>query len=122
MSLETTTRGAQVVNRERVDRNAESLHHSLTAGQGSDVLQHGLASVAESWCFDSADVQGSAETVDHQGGQSLALDVLCNDEEGALRLGDLLEHWNEVLHVGELLLVDEDVGVLEHALHALGRS
>ena len=35
------------------------------------------------------------------------------------RLGHLLEHRQEVLHVGELLLVDEDERVLEHRLHAL---
>ena len=36
-------------------------------------------------------------------------------------LGDLLEHRQQVLHAGDLLLVDEDVGVLEDDFHALRR-
>ena len=33
---------------------------------------------------------------------------------------DLLEQRQQVLHVADLLLVDQDVGIFEHAFHALG--
>jgi hypothetical protein len=45
------------------------------------------------------------------------VDVLGDDEQRLAGLGDLLEQRQEVLHVRDLLLVDEDVGVLEHRFH-----
>ncbi len=65
-------------------------------------------------------MQRAAQLVDHQRGQRLAVDVLGDDQEGLARLGDLLQHGQEVLHVGQLLLVDENEAVLQHGLHALG--
>ena len=54
----------------------------LAAGEDGDVLEHGLAAVAEARGLDGADLQGAAQLVDHQGGQGLALDVLGDDQEG----------------------------------------
>jgi hypothetical protein len=65
-------------------------------------------------------VQGAAQLVHHQGGQRLAVDVLGDDEQRLARLGDLLEHGQKILHVRDLLLVDEDVRILQHDFHALG--
>jgi hypothetical protein len=76
-------------------------------------LQHGLAAVAEARSLDGRDLQGAAELVDDQGRQRLALDVLGDDQQRLALLGDLLEHRQQVLHVGDLLLVDQDVGVLQ---------
>ena len=70
--------------------------------------------------LDGGAVERAAELVDDERGERLALDVLGDDEERLLLLGDRLEHREEVLHVGDLLLGDEDVGVLEDGLHALG--
>ena len=39
---------------------------------------------------------------------------------GLPALDDLLEQRNEVLHAGDLLVDDQDVGVLEDRLHPLG--
>src|SRR5437899_3075527 len=63
--------------------------------------------------------QRAAQIVDDQGGQRLALDVLGDDEQRLARPGDLLEQRQHVLHHAELLLVDEDEGVLQHHFHAL---
>ena len=54
------------------------------------------------------------------GGQRLALDVLGDDQERAALLGHLLQDRQQVLHRADLLLVEKDLGVLEHGLHALG--
>ena len=64
-------------------------------------------------------LQRAAQLVDHQRRQRLAVDVLGDDEQRLARAGDLLEQRQQVLHVRDLLLVDEDEGVLEHRLHAL---
>ncbi len=61
-----------------------------------------------------------ADLVDDQGGEGLALDVLGDDHERLARLHDLLEHRQQVAHGGDLLAHEQDVGVLEDGLHALG--
>src|SRR5213078_3743576 len=50
----------------------------------------------------------TAQVVDHEGGQRLALDVLGNDQEGLACPRHLLEQRQHVLHHADLLLVDED--------------
>jgi len=62
----------------------------------------------------------ATDLVDHEGGQSLALDVLGDDDERARGLHDLLEHRDQVAHGGDLRTHEEDVGVVEHRLHAIG--
>ena len=54
--------------------------HGAT-GEDGDVLEHLLAAVAEAGGLDGGNLQAAAQTVDHEGGQGLALDVLSDDEE-----------------------------------------
>ena len=64
--------------------------------------------------------EGAADLVDHQGGQGLALDVLGHDHQRLAALHDLLEDRQQVAHGGDLGADEQDVGVLEDGLHALG--
>ncbi len=64
-----------------VEFEADLFRDHLTAGQNSDVFQHGLAAVAEAGSLDGADVQHAAQLVDHQGSQGLALDVFSDDQQ-----------------------------------------
>ena len=59
------------------------------------------------------------ELVDDEGSQGLALDLLGHDEQGPAHAGHVLEQGQEVLEVRDLLLVEEDEGLLEDALHPL---
>ena len=88
----------------------------LAAGQDGDVLEHGLAAVAEARGLHGADLQRAAQLVDDQRRERLALDVLGDDQQRLAALRDLLEQREQVLQVRDLLLVDQDVGVLELAL------
>src|SRR5690606_18785142 len=99
---------------------AELLADDLTAGDGSDVAEHLLAAVAEAGGLDGEHVERATQLVEHQRGERLALDVLGDDQERLAGLDDLLEYGQEVLQRADLLLVDEDVGVLEHRLHRVG--
>ncbi len=87
---------------------ASSLDHAAT-GQDGDVLEHGLAAVAEAGRLHRGDLQGAAQLVDDQGGQGLALDVLGDDQQRTAHLRDLLQDRQQVLHGRDLLVVDEDV-------------
>ncbi len=90
------------------------------AGQDRDVLEHGLAAVTEAGRLDRGGLQRAAQLVHHEGGQRLAVHVLGDDEQRPAHAGDLLEDREEVLHRADLLLVDQDDGVLEDHFHPLG--
>src|SRR3954454_7357526 len=92
----------------------------LAAGEDRDVLEHPLAAIAEARRLDGDSLEGAAQLVDDDRRERLALDVLRNDEQRATLLDDLLEHRQKVLDRADLLVRDEDVGILEDRLHALG--
>ena len=110
----------QHVNGSVLQLVAEVCGDDRAAGQGSNILQHLLAAVAEAGSLDSHDVQGAAQAVDDEGGQSLALDVLGHDEQLHAVLHDLLQQRNEVLNDADLLIGDEDGGIVQISLHLVG--
>src|ERR1019366_7684635 len=55
--------------------DAEIFRDRLAAGQDSDVLQHGLAAIAEARSLDGRGLQTTTQTVDDQGGERLTFDV-----------------------------------------------
>ena len=112
--------GAAEVRDHRVlELEADFLADDLTVGQGRDVAEHRLAAIAEARRLDGGDAQRAAELVHDQRGERLTVDVLGDDEQGLAQLRDLLERREQVLHRRDLLVVDEDVGVLEDGLHLL---
>src|SRR5712664_3469268 len=110
---------AQVLQRHGLQLDAEILGDQTATREDSDVLQHGLAAVAEARRLHRGGVERAAQLVDHQGGQRLTLDFLGDDEQGLSGPRHLLEQREEVLHRRDLLLVDEDVRVLQHHFHPL---
>src|SRR3546814_1526143 len=88
----------------------------------SDVVSSVLrfAAIAEARRLDGRDLEPTAELVDDERGQRLAFDVLGDNEKRPARLNHLLQQRNEGLQVGQLLLVDENIGVLELDLELLG--
>ena len=85
-----------------------------------DVLQHGLAAVTEARSLDGRDLEAATELVDDERGESLALDVLGDDEQRLRGLDDGLEDRQHGLERGELLLVQEDINVLQFSDHLVG--
>src|ERR1700737_95939 len=55
-----------------LELDAEVFRDRLAAGQDRDVLQHGLAAIAEARSLDGGNLQPTTQTVDDQGGQSPA--------------------------------------------------
>ena len=119
--LDTHTLGpAEHVQGHVLELDAEVLGDGLAGREDGDVLQHGLAAVAEARRFHGGHLQAAAELVDDERGQRLALDILGDDEERLAALHHRLEDRQERLKRRELLLVDEDVNVLELGDHLLG--
>src|SRR5262245_65663202 len=71
--------------------DAEIFGDHLASGEHGDVLQHGLAAIAKAWGLDGRNLQPTAKLVDHERGESLALDVLGNDKDRLAGLHHLLE-------------------------------
>ena len=89
-------------------------------GEDGDVLEHPLAAIAEARSLHGNRRERAAELVDDDRGERLALDVLGDDQQRLAGLDHLLEHRQHVLDRADLLVGDEDVGILEHRLHPLG--
>src|SRR3990172_1304972 len=112
---------AQVVDRHRFELAPEFLGDDRAAGQDGDILEHGLAPVAEPGGLDRHDVEHAAQFVEHQGGQGLAVDVLGDDDQLALAdLDQLLQDRDDVGGGRDLLVVDQQVGFLDARFHVLG--
>ena len=86
----------------------------------ADVLQHRLAAIAEARRLHRRDLQAAAQLVHHQGGEGFTLDVLGNDQQRLAGLHDALQQRQHRLQAGQLLLVDQDVGVGQLGDHLLG--
>jgi hypothetical protein len=77
---------AEHADRDGLELDAEILADHLAAGQDRDVLEHRLAAIAEARRLDGRDLEAAAQLVDDERGQSLAFDVLGDDQERTARL------------------------------------
>ena len=103
-----------------LELDPELLGDELAASEDRDVLEHRLAAIAEARRLHRRDLEAAAQLVDDEGRERLALDVLGDDQQRLARLHHRLEHRQHRLQAGQLLLVQEDVGVLELDHHLLG--
>ncbi len=111
---------AEHVERDILELDAEIFGDELTAGEDGDVLEHRLAAIAEARCLDRRHLEATAQLVDNERGKRLALDILGDDEERPAGLHHRLKDGKHGLQARQLLLVQEDVGVLELGQHLLG--
>ncbi|GBE62281.1 dNA polymerase II large subunit, putative [Babesia ovata] len=72
--------------------------------------------------LNSANLEPQAELVHNQNSQSLAVDVLGDNQQGRLLLQHMLEHGQDLLYIGNLLVAEENVRVVEFDLHVLHTS
>src|SRR3546814_12739843 len=79
-----------------------------------------LASLAKARRLDRRNLQPPAQLVYDQGGEGLAFDILGDDEERTAGLNDGLKDREQRLQVRQLLLVDQDIGILQLDRHLLG--
>ncbi len=71
--------------------DAQIFGDGLATGEDGDVLQHGLAAIAEARSLDGRDLQRATQLVDDQSGERFAFHVLGDDQQRLAALGDLLE-------------------------------
>ncbi len=96
------------------------LADDLAAGQDCNIPQHFLAAVAKAGSLYADAGKGAAQLVDNNGGKRLALNILGNDDQLLARLHYLLQQRQDLLNGGDLLIGNEDIGVINDSLHLLG--
>ena len=111
---------AKIVDGDVLKFDAKVFGDYLAAGKGSDILKHGLATIAKTGRLDCSNLQGATQLVDHQGGQGLAIHILGDNQKRLAHLGNRLEDGKQILHAGDLFLVDEDERVIHTHFHPLG--
>jgi len=89
----------------------------VPTGQHGDVFEHFLAAVAKTGSLHGGHPQGTTQPVDHQGGQGFPVDILGNDQQRPSTLGGLLQHRKQVLHGTDLLIMDQNEGILQIGCH-----
>ena len=97
-----------------VELEAEFVGHNLGAGQDGHILQHGLAAIAEARSLDGAGLEGAADVVQNQGRQSLAINVLSDDQQRLAGLHDQLGDVHDILLRAHLAGGQQDVRLFEH--------
>jgi hypothetical protein len=60
----------------------------------------------------AATCKGAAQFVDHQRGQGFAVDILGDDHERFAHFGNLLKNRQEIFHIADFFLIDQNIGVL----------
>ena len=100
-----------------LELKSDLLGDDLATAEDRDVLQHRLAAIAEPGGLYGSRVERSADLVDNERCESLALNVLGNDQQRLARLHDLLEDGKQIPNGRDLLLCNQDVRVVEHDLH-----
>ena len=83
------------------------------AGKDRDVFQYRLAPLAEGGGLDDEGVDSAAQLVHDQRGQRLAVAVVADDDEVLGHLERLLQDGQDLGDGGDLLVRDQDVGVVE---------
>src|SRR6202043_3929133 len=96
---------AEHAERDVLELDAEIFRDRLAAGQDGDVLQHGLAAIAEARRLDGGNLETTTETVDDESGESFAFDVFRDDDQRLAGLHHGLQQRQRLVEVGELLLV-----------------
>ena len=92
---------AEVGEGDVLELEAEVLGDAFAAGEDRDVLEHGLAAVAEARSLDGAHVDRAANLVHDERGEGLALDFLGDDQERLAVHLSLATDWEQ--RQGELL-------------------
>lgn len=114
------TSGTQHLGGELLELDIELIGEDGTVGQNSQVTQDALAVVTEAGGLDGGDLELTAQLVQNADGESLTLNVLGDDDQGTAKGGGGLQGGDDVLDSGDLLLREQDQGLLELDLLGLG--
>lgn len=114
------TGGTEHVRGELLELEVKLVSEDGTVGEDTKVTKDALAVVTEARGLDGSNLELTTELVQDADSESLTLNVLSNDDEGTAEGGGGLEGGDDVLDSGDLLLREQDEGLLELDLLGLG--
>src|SRR6266702_4187631 len=109
-----TLRRTEVLQRRLLQGQADFFGNDLAAGENGDVFEHGLAAVAEPRRLHRAGLEDAAQVVHDQRREGFVFDFLGDDKQRPSGLGHLLQERKQIADVGDLLVVQKNIGVLQH--------
>lgn len=112
--------GAEHVGGGLLELDIDIVAEDGTVGEDGDIAEDGLAVVTEAGGLDGGNLELATELVENADGQSLALDVLGDNDEGTAELLGGLQSGEDVLDGGDLALGKQDQRLLELDLGGLG--
>ena len=114
-----TTCAAEVSRVSLVELLADLFTDDLATSQDRHVLEHRLPTITEAGRLDREDTHGSAELVNHERCESLALDVLGHDDDALRDLERLLERREDFVDRRNLLVSDDDQRIIKRGFHTI---
>ncbi|PKS09713.1 hypothetical protein jhhlp_004334 [Lomentospora prolificans] len=112
--------GAEHVGSGLLELDVELIGEDCTVGEDGDIAKDGLAVVTKAGSLDSGNLELTTELVEDADSESLTVNIFGNDDEGTAELGGGLKGGDDVLDSRDLLLREEDQGLLELDLLGLG--
>jgi len=100
-----------------LELDSQIFGNDLAAGENADVFEHCLAAITKARGLDCCDLQCAAQFIDNQCGQGFTVYIFRDDHQGFAHFGNLLQDGQQIFHVADLFLVDQDVGVFQRNDH-----
>ena len=100
-----------------LESESSFLGHYDGACKGGDVLKHLLATVSKTRSLDSGYLQSATKLVHNEGCQSLAVNVLGDDQQCPAVTCDRLKDRHKILHRRDLLVGDKNGSVVKYGFH-----
>ena len=107
---------AELVDRHRLQGEPRVLAVHVASGQRGDVLQLAQPAVTEPGRPHRDALEDPVHVVVYEEAQRGALDVLRDQDQRAGRPHDLVEDRHQLLHLGDLLAAQQDVGIVDDRL------
>ena len=107
----------KMLQRNFFELDAEVFADKRSAREDANVAEHSLASIAEAWRLDGADVERATQLVHYQESQRFRVNIFADDQEWLGSGTDLFEQWHQIANVADLLVVQENQSVLVRAAH-----
>src|SRR5690606_13267136 len=112
-----TLGSTQIVQGSAVQGQTDFFGNHGATSQDRQILQHGLATVAEARRLDSSHFHDTAHVVHNQSGKRFAFHVFSDDQQGLAGLGNGFQDRQHVADVGDFLVNQQDERAVQFNAH-----
>src|SRR5690606_33854307 len=110
--------GSQMLKGSALQIQTHFFRDHSSAGQHSDVLQHGFTTVAEARSLTGSNFNDAANVVNNQGRQRFTFNVFSDNNQWLASFGHAFQHRQHLTDVRDLLVTQQDVRAVLLNAHA----